>query len=29
MILEVIEKEQNNQLITRQIDGLFKIWESI
>ncbi|HSA75514.1 MAG TPA: SRPBCC family protein [Candidatus Nitrosocosmicus sp.] len=29
MILEVIQKEQNKKLITRQTEGPFKSWESI
>ena len=28
MILEVVEKEQNRRLVTRQTDGLFQKWES-
>ncbi len=29
MKLEVIEKEENKRLVTRQIDGPFKTWESV
>ena len=29
MILEVVEKEQNKKLVTRQTDGPFQSWESI
>ena len=29
MILEVVQKEQNKRLVTKQTDGPFQIWESI
>jgi ligand-binding SRPBCC domain-containing protein len=29
MILEVVEKEENKRLVTRQTDGPFQSWESI
>ena len=29
MILEVVEKEENRRLVTRQTDGPFQSWESI
>ncbi|MDQ4074468.1 MAG: SRPBCC family protein, partial [Thermoproteota archaeon] len=29
MLLEVVEKQQNQRLVTRQTDGPFKSWESI
>jgi ligand-binding SRPBCC domain-containing protein len=29
MILEVVEKEQNKRLVTRQTEGPFQSWESI
>jgi ligand-binding SRPBCC domain-containing protein len=29
MVLEVAQKEQNKRLVTRQIEGPFKSWESI
>ncbi len=28
MLLEVVEKEQNRKLVTRQTEGQFKLWES-
>ena len=29
MILEVVQKEQNKKLITRQTEGPFQTWESV
>ena len=29
MIIEVVQKEQNKRLVTKQTDGPFQIWESI
>ena len=29
MLLEVVDKEQNRKLITRQTQGPFKLWESV
>ena len=29
MLLEVVDKEQNRKLVTRQTEGPFKLWESV